>query len=245
MGFLRFTFIDLIDIVVIGVLVYYFLRYIKGTRALQMMGGLIILFVTAFIAEFLSLQGFSWIMTAFKTAWIVAFVILFQPEIRSALASIGKTRFLRAFIREEEIIITEIANGAIELSEKGIGGLIVIEREVGLKNYVDTGISLDAKVKSDLITTIFTPYSPLHDGAVIIRSSTIVAASCILPLSDNPELPHTMGTRHRAALGIAEESDAVAIVISEETRKISLAYNRNLRTNITRENLKGELKRLL
>lgn len=245
MGFLRFTFIDLIDVLVIGTIIYYFLRFIKGTRALQMMVGLIIIFVVAFIAEFFSLQGFSWIMTAFKTAWIVAFVILFQPEIRSALATIGKARFLRAFIREEESIITEIANGAIELSEKGIGGLIVIEREIGLKNYIDTGIALDAKVKSDLISTIFTPYSPLHDGAVIIRSNTIVAASCILPLSDNPDLPHTMGTRHRAALGITEETDAVAIVVSEETRKISIAHERTLTTDIPREGLKDELKKVL
>lgn len=245
MGFLHFTFTDIIDILVIGIIIYYFLRFIKGTRALQMMAGLIMIFFLAFIADFLNLQGFSWIMSGLKTAWIVAFVILFQPEIRNALASLGKTRFIRAFIREEEDIVVEIANGAIELSEKGIGGLIVIEREMGLKNYIDTGIPLDAKLKSDLISTIFTPYSPLHDGAVIIRGSTIVAAACILPLSDSPNLPHTMGTRHRAALGIAEETDAVSIVISEETRRISIAVDRELRTNITRENLKEELKKLL
>ncbi|OYD14636.1 TIGR00159 family protein [candidate division WOR-3 bacterium JGI_Cruoil_03_44_89] len=245
MGFLHFTFTDIIDILVIGIIIYYFLRFIKGTRALQMMAGLIMIFFLAFIADFLNLQGFSWIMSGLKTAWIVAFVILFQPEIRNALASLGKTRFIRAFIREGEDIVVEIANGAIELSEKGIGGLIVIEREMGLKNYIDTGIPLDAKLKSDLISTIFTPYSPLHDGAVIIRGNTIVAAACILPLSDSPNLPHTMGTRHRAALGIAEETDAVSIVISEETRRISIAVDRELRTNITRENLKEELKKLL
>jgi diadenylate cyclase len=245
MGFLRFTFVDFVDILVIGLIIYYFLRFIKGTRALQMMAGLIMIFFLAFIADFLNLQGFSWIMRGLKTAWIVAFVILFQPEIRNALASLGKTRFIRAFIREGEDIAAEIANGATELSEKGIGGLIVIEREMGLKNYIDTGISLDARLKSDLITTIFTPYSPLHDGAVIIRGNSIVAAACILPLSDSPSLPHTMGTRHRAALGIAEETDAVAIVISEETRRISIAVDRRLNTDITRENLKEELKKLL
>ncbi len=245
MGFLRFTFIDFIDIVVIGVLIYYFLRFIKGTRALQMLAGLIMLLFLAFIADFLNLQGFSWIMSGLRTAWIVAFVILFQPEIRNALASLGKTRFIRAFIREEEDIVTEIANGVVELSEKGIGGLVVIERKMGLKNYIDTGIPLDAKLKSDLISTIFTPYSPLHDGAVIIRGNTIIAAACILPLSDSLNLPHTMGTRHRAALGIAEETDAVAIVISEETRKIAIAVDRELNVDIARENLKEELQKLL
>jgi len=245
MGFLRFTWIDFIDILVIGVVIYYFLRFIRGTRALQMMAGLIMIFFLAFVADFSNLQGFSWIMSGLKTAWIVAFVILFQPEIRNALATLGKTRFIRAFMREEEDIIAEIANGAIELSERGIGGLIVIEKRMGLRNYIDTGISLDAKLKSDLISTIFTPYSPLHDGAVIIRGNTIVAAACILPFSDSPNLPHTMGTRHRAALGIAEETDAVAIVISEETRKISIAVERELKMDIARDKLKEELQKLL
>ncbi len=245
MGFLRITFIDILDVALIGFITYHFIRFIKGTRALQMLAGLMIIFIMAFFAEFLSLKGFSWIMGGLRTAWVVAFVILFQPEIRNALASLGRTRFVRLFIRAKEDPIKEIGNSVIELSEKGIGGLIVIEREMGLKNYIDTGISIDARVNSDLLVTIFTPYSPLHDGAVIIRENTIVAAACILPISESPSIPHTMGTRHRAALGIAEETDAVAIVISEETRKFSIAVDRELRKDIPKEEVEKTLRGLL
>lgn len=245
MGFHRITLIDIVDVVVIGVIIYYFLRFIKGTRALQMLGGLIILFLLAFVAEFLNLEGFSWIIGAVRTAWAVAFVIVFQPEIRNALAELGRTRFLRPFIRTKEDPIREIANSVAELSEKGIGGLVVIEREMGLKNYIDTGVPLDAKLKDDLIVTIFTPYSPLHDGAIIVRENTIVAAACILPLSDSPNLPHTMGTRHRAALGITEETDAVAIVVSEETRRISIAVERDMEKDIPKEMIEKKIRELL
>lgn len=245
MAFYPVTVIDLIDVILIGVIIYYFLRFIRGTRALQMFGGLIIIFLLAFVAEFLNLEGFSWIIGAVRTVWVVAFVIVFQPEIRNALAELGRTRFIRAFIKTKEDPIKEIANGIAELSEKGIGGLVVIEREMGLKNYIDTGVALDANLKDDLIVTIFTPYSPLHDGALIIRENTIVAAACILPLSDSPNLPHTMGTRHRAAVGITEETDAVAIVVSEETRKISIAVERELEKDIPKEMVEERIRKLL
>lgn len=246
MGFIKFRFIDLIDIGVIAFVIYYFLKFIRGTRALQMLIGLIIIFVIGFIAGFLNLQGFSWIISALKTAWVVAFVILFQPEIRNALASLGKTRVVRLFIREEENkVVKEVCEGAIGLSERGIGGLIAIERKIGLKSYVDTGVSLDARVKSELISTIFTPYSPLHDGAIIIKGDTIVAAGCILPLSESPFLNHSVGTRHRAALGLSEQTDAVCIVISEETRKISLAVEGRVMWALSEKELRDELTKAL
>ena len=226
---LQFRLADLVDVAVVAFIVYQFLRFIKGTRATQMLIGLGLLLVLALAANFWELYGLKWIVTSFKTIWIVAFVILFQPEIRRALAELGRSRVVRFFFRVSATRpIRELVKAAEILKNRKVGGLIVLEREMGLRNYVQTGSRIDARVSADLIATIFTPNSPLHDGAVIVAEDAIVAASCILPLSDSPVLDRALGTRHRAALGLAEETDAACIVVSAETGIISFAHRGRL-----------------
>lgn len=238
--FIKFRFVDAIDIGIVALIIYYFLSFIRGTKGIQMLIGLVGLLVLGLFADFLKFETLSFMARGLGAAWIIIFVILFQPELRNALARAGRTRIGRFFIREENLIVDELANTALTLSERGNGGIIAVERDVGLKNYIDTGQKLEAKVSSELIATIFSPHSPLHDGAVIIKEDTIVAASCILPLSEKP-LDHTIGTRHRAALGLSEETDAVCIVVSEESHQISLAINGNLKKNLSKEVLRAQL----
>ncbi len=242
MGILQFRLFDLLDIAIVAFIIYQFLRFIKGTRATQMLIGLIFIFVIAFVANVWRLAGLTWIVNGLKTVWIVAFVIVFQPEIRRALSNLGRTRLVRFLLREEEPrTIDEIVKATKLLSERGVGGIIAVARRVGLKTYIETGVELDARVSAELLATIFTPYSPLHDGAVIIRAHNIVAAGCILPLSESPVLSPTVGTRHRAALGLSEETDAVCVVVSEETRGVSLALAGKLLRNLTPLKLREQL----
>jgi len=246
MHFIHFTLLDLIDILIVTFIFYQILKFIKGTRAIQMIVGLAFVLLFALIANIWQLQGLKWIVDGVKTVWIVAFVIVFQPEIRKVLTNIGRTRLVRFFLKEtSEETIHELVKTAEELSTKGLGGLIVIKRRVGLKGYLETGKAIEAKVSSELIVTIFSPYSPLHDGAVIIDGNNIVAAGCILPLSMNPSLDVTVGTRHRAAIGVTEETDAVVIVVSEETREISFANNGKLIRGMDTVSLKRNLQKAL
>jgi diadenylate cyclase len=228
-NFLQFRFVDLVDVLIVAFIIYQFLRFIKGTRATQMLIGLAVLLVIAIAANFWELYGLKWIVSSFKTIWIVAFVIVFQPEIRRALAEFGRSKVVRYFFKvTPERPIKEVLKATEILKNKRLGGLIVMEREVGLRNYVQTGIRIDARVSADLIASIFTSNSPLHDGAVIVADDAIVAASCILPLSDSPVLDKALGTRHRAALGLSEETDAACIVVSEETGTVSFAHKGRL-----------------
>lgn len=224
MKFIQFRFVDFLDVLIVAFVVYQFLKFIKGTRANQMLIGLVFIFAIAFVANVWQLAGLTWIVNGLKTVWIVAFVIVFQPEIRRALITLGRTRVVRFFLKEEEPrTIDEIVKATDLLVDKRIGGIIAVARRVGLKTYVETGVGLDAVVSAELLATIFTPYSPLHDGAVIVKDHHIIAAGCILPLSESPEFGSALGTRHRAALGLTEETDAVCVVVSEETRAKSLA----------------------
>jgi len=242
--FIHFTLLDFIDIIIVTFIFYQVLKFIKGTRAIQMIVGLVFVLFFALIANIWQLQGLKWIVDGVKTVWVVAFVIVFQPEIRRALTNIGRTRLVRFFLKEtSEETVDELVKSARSLSLKGVGGLIVIKRRVGLKGYLETGKAIEAKVSSDLIVTIFSPYSPLHDGAVIIDRDSIVGAGCILPLSLNPSLNVTVGTRHRAAIGITEETDAVVIVISEETREISFAHKGKLIRGVDTVSLKRNLEK--
>lgn len=246
MHYIRFTGIDLVDIVIVAFVFYQILKFVKGTRAIQMIIGLTFVLIFALIANIWQLQGLRWIVDGVKTIWIIAFVIVFQPEIRRALTNIGRTRLIRFFLKEtSERTVDELVKSARTLSERGLGGLVVIKRRVGLKGYLETGKSLEAKVSSDLIVTIFSPYSPLHDGAVVVEGDVIIAAGCILPLSPNPSLDVSVGTRHRAALGITEESDAVVIVVSEETREISFAHKGKLLRGMDDVNLKRNLEKAM
>ncbi len=242
MKFIQFRFVDFLDVVIVAFVVYQFLRFIKGTRANQMLIGLVFILVIAFIANVWQLAGLGWIVNGLKTVWIVAFVIVFQPEIRRALVTLGRTRVVRFFLREEEPkTIDEIVRATDLLVDKRVGGIIAVARRVGLKTYIETGVELEATVTAELLATIFTPYSPLHDGAVIVKEHNIVAASCILPLSESLDLGSALGTRHRAALGLTEETDAVCVVVSEETRAKSFAVGGRFFRGLDNHSLKEKL----
>lgn len=246
MQHISFTFIDLIDILIVSFVFYQILKFVKGTRAIQMIVGLSFVLLFALVANMWQLQGLKWIVDGVKTIWIVAFVIVFQPEIRRALTNIGRTRLVRFFLKEtQEETIEELVKAAQTLSERGLGAIVVIKRRVGLKGYLETGKEIEAKISSDLLVTIFSPYSPLHDGAAVIDGDMIIGAGCILPLSLNPSLDISVGTRHRAALGITEESDAVVIVVSQETREISFSQKGRLLRGLDTASLQRNLEKAM
>ena len=238
--------LDILDIFLVAVLFYRLLILVKGTRSAQMYVGLFVIVVVGLVAREFNLIAVSWIVDSLKTVWLIAFVILFQPELRHALASVGRTRYFRSFLRGDSFfgVLGEVVRAAETLAERRHGALIVIERNVGLRNFVETGTSLDAKVTAELLVTLFSPGSPLHDGAVIIHEDTIVAGSCILPLSTNPQLSLTLGTRHRAALGLSEESDAAVIVVSEQRGTVSVAFRGEMKQGLDEGQLRSELSRI-
>lgn len=228
--FLRFTVIDLIDVAVVGFIFYKFLTLLKGTRAAQMTAGLTLLFIISFFAYWFQLQGLMWLFSNLATVGFIILVIIFQPEIRGALARIGYSRLVRYFYKTEETAsVDEVAKAAVRMAELRQGALIVLERNAGLSEFIQSGKKTNAKISAEMITTIFTPYTPLHDGAIIIRGDRILAAGCMLPLSQNPLYLHTYGMRHKAAVGITEETDAVCVVVSEETGRISIAKTGRLK----------------
>jgi diadenylate cyclase len=245
-GFLPVRAIDLIDIIVVAFLLYTFFKFIKGTKATSILVGLVLFFVISFIARWLDLKALSWIMNSILALWVVAFVIVFQPEIRNALARIGRQRPVKFFLKLEEAgVVDEIIDAVRKMSEDRIGSLIVIQKSIGLKDIMDTGVRIDAQVNSSLLRTIFFPEAPLHDGACVIEGDKIVAAGCVLPLSENPNLGITYGLRHRAALGMAEQSDALCIVVSEETGRIAYAYKGKLVTKLDVESLKKSMDTII
>jgi diadenylate cyclase len=234
--------IDAIDILIVSFLLYKLFTLMRGTRAVQMFFGLIVLFVLSVVARWANLMALNWIISSLKTVWVIAFVIIFQPELRRALASLGQHRFLsRLFTVEETGFLPEIIRSTSRLAEKGIGALIVLEKDMGLKNYIETGTKIDARLTSELLETIFSPTSPLHDGAVIIQNDRVAAAGCILPLTQDQRLSASLGTRHRAAIGLTEETDAIVIVVSEETQTISYAQTGKLNRKIDINTLRAEL----
>ncbi len=237
---------DVIDILVVTFLFYRLLLLVRGTRAAQMFIGLITLVLMAAVAQWLQLSMLIWLVDSLRTVWVIAFIIVFQPEMRKALGQISQNRIFTRFVSMGEYgYLNEIQSAVERMSRKGLGGLVAIERNTGLKNYIETGSTIDARVSAELLETIFTPPSPLHDGAVIIQGSQLVAAGCILPLSSNPNLERTLGTRHRAAVGLSEESDAIVIIVSEETRQISIAEGGQLDRDLQMGELKSRLSSLL
>ncbi len=245
-GFLTVRAFDVFDIILVAWLLYEFFKFIKGTKATPILIGLTLFFIISFIARWLDLMAFSWIMRSILAVWVVAFVIVFQPEIRNALARIGRQRSIKFFLKiEESPVIDEIVDAVKKMSEDKIGSLILIQKSIGLKDIIDTGVKMDARVTSSLLRTIFFPDTPLHDGACVIQGETLVAAGCVLPLSENPSLSGRYGLRHRAALGISEQSDAICIVVSEETGKISFAYKSKLVTKVEIAILKRSLETIL
>lgn len=215
--------VDVLDILVVGFLIYRILLLMRGTRGMQVTVGIVVLSLLYYGSRLAQLRTVQWILANFLTYFVFAIIVIYQAEIRRGLANIGRSRFLRRFSREaKKETFEEIVLAATTLGSRKIGGLIVLEGEIGLKNYVDSGIKLEAMLTYDLLVTIFSPQTPLHDGAVIIQEDRIAAAACFLPLTLDPYLSKELGTRHRAAIGITEETDAIAIVISEATGKIAV-----------------------
>lgn len=233
-GFLPVTLIDVLDIALVAFVFYQVFKLVRGTRGAHMLLGVLVLLLASFVARWLRMAGVSWLLAQLSTVWAIGLIVVFQSELRRLLINLSQSRFIRMFSRvERSRTVDEIVNAAEMLSSKGHGALIVIARNVGIAAIVETGTRLDAAVSSRLLATIFVPHSPLHDNAVVIQGHRIVAAGCLLPLSQDPHLPATLGTRHRAALGLSEESDAVVLVVSEETQQISLAVAGELEPNLS------------
>ena len=238
---------DILDILIVAVLIYEFLKLIRGTRAVQMALGSVLVLLLFYVSRLAPLQTVNWLIRNVLVYVGFAAIVIFQHDIRRALANLGRAPLFRYFTRAETVddMIEEVVVAASMLASKRIGALIAVEREIGLRNYVESGIPLDAAVTYDLLVTIFQPGSPLHDGAAIIQGDRVAAAACFLPLSVNPRVSRDLGTRHRAALGLTEENDAVAIVVSEETGTISLVMGGDLERGLTAETLRARLQSLL
>jgi len=221
-----FRWRDAVDILLVAALIYRVLTLFRGTRAVQITIGLGVLAGAAMGARALELTSLGWLLDHFWSFWVVALIVVFQPELRRALGWIGQGRLLQGLIgnsAQGARVADEVVRATESLASRRIGALIVLERATGLRQYAELGVALDALVSADLLMSVFLPYSPLHDGAVFIQGERVVAAGCFLPLSRNTQIGRALGTRHRAALGIAEETDAIALVASEETGGLSLA----------------------
>ncbi|HEY6508959.1 MAG TPA: diadenylate cyclase CdaA [Vicinamibacterales bacterium] len=238
---------DILDVAIVAVFFYQLLLLIRGTRAVQMAVGGGLVTALFFLSRWLELEAVSWVIRNAAGYVVFAVIVLFQADIRRALAHFGRAPFLRYFSRVSgaEEAVEELVVAVGNLSSHKIGARIVIERQIGLRNYIEGGIPLDATITYDLLASIFQVTSPLHDGAVIVQGNRIAAAACFLPLSVNQKVSRTLGTRHRAALGLTEENDAVAVVVSEETGVISLAINGRLERDFTPETLRLRLGALL
>jgi len=245
--FKGFRLMDLLDIAIVAYVSFKAIQLIQGTRAVQLLKGLVVLVVSTKLSEWLGLYTINWILKNAMTVGAIALLIVFQPELRRALEQMGRGRFFSTPILglgEEELnrLIDHIAGAAEELSKDKIGALMVLEKQTGLNEYIETGVKIGGNVTAELLINIFIPNTPLHDGAVIIRNDKIMAAGCYLPLTENPNLSKELGTRHRAALGVTEQSDAVAIIVSEETGVISVAKEGKLSRYLDVKTLKNMLK---
>ena len=239
---------DVVDIGIITFLVYRALQIVRGSRAMQMIMGLAVILVAYVSSRALGLFTLNWILDNFLGSIILVIIVIFQSDIRRALTQVGSAPLFagaeRAVQKREEII-DEVVQAAMALAERRVGGLIVIEREVGLNEYMEIGTRLDARVSRELVQSVFLPHSPIHDGALVIQKGRVTAVRCLLPLSTNPNLRKTWGTRHRAALGVTEESDAVAIVISEQEGTVALVVAGNVTENIDSQRLRAALQGLV
>ena len=240
--FLRPGWADVVEIVIVSILLYRLLLLIQRTRAMQMVLGILLLAVVYLIADRLDLVLIRTLLAYLFQYGAIAALVVFQPELRSALARLGQSRMFRLFTTlEESVVVDELVQAVEQLLRSKIGAIIAIEHDVGLDEYANTGSKIDARVSSEMITTIFTPYSPLHDGAVIIQGDHIKAAGAILPLTQYSPADRSLGTRHRAAIGLSEETDAVVIVVSEETARVSVARAGRLERDVDPDRLREVL----
>ena len=234
----------IVDLTIVIFLVYCFLKVVKGSRAWQLIKGIALLIITTWISGLLNLKILNWILSGIMNLGVIAIIVIFQPELRRALGQLGTNKLTRFFGMEKDLStktkedIYKIVIAATELSKAKTGALIVIERDIKIQDIVNTGIPMDADVSPQLLVNIFEPKTPLHDGAVIISNNKIAAAACVLPLADDKDIAKELGTRHRAAIGISKESDSIAVVVSEETGKISVAKDGTLIADVREDVLK-------
>ena len=238
---------DLLDILVVSILIYEVLKLIRGTRAVQMAAGGGVLAALLYGSRWGHLETLNWLIRNMAGYIVFAVIVLFQSDIRRALAHFGRAPFFRYFAKAESAAesIEELVVAASMLSSLRVGAIIAIERQVGLRNYIEGGIRLDAVLTYDLLQSIFLPQSPLHDGAVIVQDDRIAAAACFLPLTVNPKLSKELGSRHRAAIGLTEENDSVAIVVSEETGNVSIVVDGQIERGLLRDELRARLRSLV
>ena len=241
---------DFIDIIIVAIIAYYLINLIRETRAMQLVKGMIFLFAAFFLSQWLKLNTLSYILGGIMQIGAFALIVIFQPELRNLLERMGRfniANIVSSGTSEEDMraVIESVSLAAVNMAATKTGALIVMERVTRLVEFINTGTMLDATVSSRLLENIFVPNTPLHDGAVIIRGRKIITAGCLLPLSANQNLSRDLGTRHRAALGLSEATDAVTVVVSEETGTISLAINGSLTRNLSRDTLSKALEKVL
>ena len=236
------------EVLALASVIYIFIRFLQQTRGSGVLKGFVVMTIIlalSFVAQLdkIGLKHLKYIADRGLSLFLITLVVLFQPELRQALVKLGETRFIRTLNKERRSrsLVDEVTQAADRLSRRELGAIIVIERSVGISGFTEGGVQLDSIVSSPLLVTIFVENTPLHDGAVVIRGKRIVAAGCVLPLSDNPNLSTALGTRHRAALGVTEESDCIAIVVSEETSRISIAQRGQLEIGVTLDRLREVL----
>jgi diadenylate cyclase len=244
------TLWDVVDILIVSLIIYELLKLIRGTHAVQMGLGITVLVGMFYLSRGFQLETLNWLIRNVVGYVVFAAIVLMQGDIRRALVHIGRAPFFRLFRRlvgttADDDVIEELMVAATSLAAKRTGALIVVERSIGLRNYIESGIPLDARLTYDLLVSVFQPTSPLHDGAVIVQGDRVAAAACFLPLTINPRLSRELGSRHRAALGVTEENDAVAIVVSEETGVISLVITGEIERSLTPDQLRLRLATLL
>lgn len=246
-GFFSVTFLDIVDIFIVTVIFYKLYTIIRGTIASQIFIGLLFVLTLSFVAQAANLKALGWLLRLVSDIWVIAFIILFQPEIRRLLVLLGRNPLIRPFIKTNTRNIADIlTETAFELAQFQHGALIVLVRSTGLRGVVETGEEINAKINKNLLRSIFFPRSPLHDGAVIVKGDTIEAARCTLPLSTETSyngIP--LGMRHRAGLGITEQADVISLIVSEETGGISIAENGELKRGLSRESLRTYLQKNL
>ncbi len=240
--------VNILDVLLVWFVIYKIITLIKGTKAVQLLNGIFIIVVTKIMTDFLGLDTLGWILSQVINWGFLAIIIIFQPEIRRALEQIGRGKLFSRGSQheqeEQERLIDAMTKSVSYMAKRRIGALISIERETGLTEYIETGIPLNANLTSELLINIFIPNTPLHDGAVIVQKNKITSAACYLPLSESPFISKELGTRHRAAIGLSEVTDAVTIVVSEETGAVSITSNGDLHRNLSMDEFKVHLSRL-
>jgi len=235
---------DIVDVLIVSYIIYKVLMMVRGTRAVQLLQGIFLLVLVWALSNLLNLYTLKWLMNQMFTFGVVTVLIIFQPELRRALEQIGRNKLFHRSSPEEQDVshrVNEVVKSVNYLARRKIGALIVFERNTGLNDYIESGIKMESKLSSELLSNVFVPNTPLHDGAVIIRGGLIMAAGCYLPLSENPFISKELGTRHRASIGITEVCDAVSVTVSEETGQISLAINGQIVRDIKEESLISKL----